>query len=924
MSFEPGTKIGPYEIVAPIGTDTGTYKASDTRVNRPVAIKVLPPDFSQDPQLKQRLERESQTLALLKHPNICAVVEVGQEDGAAYVVAEYAEGEALAQRLTRGRLELDEALNVAIAIADALDKAHRRGIAHRGLNPSNIMLTPAGAKLLDFGLTASKVLSGTSTSVSSLPTLTSAARLTQIPAFAAPYIAPEQWDGKEADARTDIFALGTILFEMVTGKPAFEGKTPALLIAAIETIDPDPVSKIEPTAPVALDYVVKRCVAKNPKQRLQTAWDLMNHLQWIAEGGSQTGTPASVVARQQKRDRVVWIALAATLLLAAAMVPATFSYFRGAPDRDIIRFTVANMGAAGNGGPPVSISPDGRWLVRSSGGTNRGVNAVLLNSVTQQLLISDNVVTQPFWSPDSRSLAFFEDGKLKKADISGGPAQIICEATPPIGAGTWNSDGVILFPLGGIINRVLAAGGQPTPITALDGSKQETEHVGPNFLPDGKHFLFLAISSQGSNSAVYVASLDSKERTRLFPSESKPVYTTPGYILFNREGAVFAQPFDAGKLTLTGEPIRIADGVPFVNNSPAGASVSQNLARSASFSVSQTGVFVYRLGGNAGPAANNVADRTLIWFDRSGGRTGQVGGPAPYAGIDLSPDGKKVAAHIHDANSNGDSWFYDTAQGRLQRLTFDASQHNSSPVWSPDGVRVAFASRRNNKWGIYVKLADGTGKEELLTESDQVKMPMSWTPDGKLAVYWQDDSKTRGDVWAVPISGDHKPVAILQSPADELTPQVSPDGKWFAYSSNETGRDEIYIKPFPEGPGKWQISTDGGTWPRWGRNGKELFFAQAPNMMAADINVMGSSVQPGVPHALFGFNNPGPAHQSYHRFAVAADGQHLLIPQTGGGPTVSGGLADQIAAVADQGTGVTTASNSVAVVLNWPRLLKQK
>src|SRR6516162_3614300 len=310
MALEAGTKLGPYEILEPIN-DGEAYKATDTRLNRPVAIKVLPPDVSQDPQLRQRLESETQAIASLKHPNICAVVETGHENGAAYVVTEYLEGETLARRLTRGPLELDDALKVAVAIADALDKAHRRGITHRGLNPSNVMLTPAGAKVLDFGVTPLTRLSGPAGSASSLPTLTSAASMTSIPAAAAPYMAPEQWEAKETDARTDIFALGTILHEMVTGKPAFEGKTPALLIAAIETIDPDPISKLQPTAPPALDYVVKRCLAKNPKRRLQTAWDLLSYLQWIAEGGSQTGKPASIAARQRKRDRMVLIALGA-------------------------------------------------------------------------------------------------------------------------------------------------------------------------------------------------------------------------------------------------------------------------------------------------------------------------------------------------------------------------------------------------------------------------------------------------------------------------------------------------------------------------------------------------------------------------------------------------------------------------------------
>jgi predicted Ser/Thr protein kinase len=404
-------KIGSYEILALVRSGSGgdVYKASDTRINRAVTIKLLPPEFA------DRLKNEAQTISSLKHPNICSLYDVGEQDGTGYIVTEYIEGQPLAQRLTQGPLELDEALKVAIAIADALDKAHRLGITHRGLNPSSVMLTASGAKLTDFGLASVELKGGPAASATSMPTRTAAASLAAVPVFAAPYIAPEQWEGKTADARADIFALGAILHEMVTGKPAFEGKTPALLIAAIETIDPEPVSKLQPMAPAALDYVVKRCLAKDPKQRLQTAMDLMSQLQWIAEGGSQIGIPAPVAARRRKTDRLVWIALAAALLLIVAMAPAAVRYFQGAPEPEEVRFIVANMGSTGAGGPPASISPDGRWIVRSQGGANLGLDSVLLNSVTRQVLVRDNNVTQPFWSPDSRSIAFFEDAKSGKS-----------------------------------------------------------------------------------------------------------------------------------------------------------------------------------------------------------------------------------------------------------------------------------------------------------------------------------------------------------------------------------------------------------------------------------------------------------------------------------------------------------------------------
>src|SRR5262245_11386044 len=529
MLIEPGTKLGPYQIEAALGTGVmgEQYKASDARLNRAVAIKVLPPGLSEDPEMKERLERDARAIASLNHPNICALVELGHVDGTDYLVTEYLEGETLAHRLTSGPLELQEALKIAIEIADALDTAHGHSVTHRSLNPSNVMLTARGAKLLDFGLATLNKSAGPPESASSLPTRTAPALTAAVPATSAPYIAPEQWEGFETDAKADSFVLGTILYEMVAGKPAFEGKTAALLIAAIETVDPEPLSKTQPMAPPALEYLVKRCLAKDPKQRLQTARDLMSQLQWIAEGGSQIGIPAPTAARRRKREQLVWVALAAVTLLFLGMAPATYHYLNDSPEQEAVRFSVPQIPIPGQI-PPLIVSPDGRWIAMARGAPNRGLNAVSTESIIPQMLIADGVPVQPFWSPDSRSIAFFEDGKLKKSEISGGPSQNICDAPGPIGGGTWNGEGVILFSSAGVIYRVTAAGGQPAVVTTLDQSKQETEHLAPYFLPDGHHYVFLSLSDQPSNSAIYVASLDSSERTRLFASQSKAVYAAPG------------------------------------------------------------------------------------------------------------------------------------------------------------------------------------------------------------------------------------------------------------------------------------------------------------------------------------------------------------------------------------------------------------
>jgi Tol biopolymer transport system component len=463
----------------------------------------------------------------------------------------------------------------------------------------------------------------------------------------------------------------------------------------------------------------------------------------------------------------------------------------------------------------------------------------------------------------------------------------------------------------------------------LDKARQETEQVAPAFLPDGKHFIYLSLSSQAANTGIYLGSLDSMETKRLFPAESRGIYAPPGYILFSRNDAIYAQPFDTGKLAITGEPIRVADGVSSITVGAVGTgntNTNSSISRNAAFAVSETGILTYRSGlNNSTPQTSGVADRTLIWFDRTGARTTQLGGPAAYAGLDLSPDGKQVAVHVHEA-VGGDSWYFDSAQARMQRLTFDASQYNAMPVWSPDGTKIAFGSRRNRKWGIYIKRVDGTAKEELITESELPKMPMSWSPDGKLLVYWTNSPTTRGDIWMVPVSGDHKAAPFLQTPSDELYPQISGDGKWLAYSSNATGRSEIYIKPFPEGPGEWQISTDGGFSPRWRRDGKELFFLNAPNVVAVDIHVTGASIQPGAPHVLFGITQPAPTlpDYSFHTWGAAPDGQRFLIPQAGGATSASGDLADQMIALADQNGATAGNANTITVIMNWPQLAKRK
>jgi Tol biopolymer transport system component len=923
MVLAPGTRLGPYEVVAPMGAEEeGRYKATDTRRNQAVTIKVLPPEFSANPSSKARLERTARTISSLKHPQICALVDVGHEEPSTdFVVAEFVEGDTLAVRLAQGPLDLPQALRVAVAVADSLDKAHRKGVIHGGLNPSVVVLAPDGPKLLDFGVAAVAEDAAAVQSVSMATTMTSLSTLSAVPSMAAPYMAPEQYAGGAADARTDIFAFGTVLYQMVTGRPAFQEKTQALLVAAIQTVDPEPASKAQRDTPPALDYVITRCLAKDPRQRFQTAFDVLMELQFITSSSVQVAVPVPKAATRKRQESMAWAALGVVAIAGVALTPSMLARFQPSAEPEEARFVASSLPA---GTTPVTVSPDGRWVMAAAnGGAAMGLP---LDSVTPQTLVAGNPF-QPFWSPDARSIAYVSvvEGKLMRADIGGGPPQVITDLQPPISAGTWNQDGIILVPSGGLIQRVLAAGGQLTPVTALDQAKQETEHVAPVFLPDGRRFLFLAVSSKPDESAIYVSSLDSPARTRLFASDSRALYAAPGYLLFNRGDTVFAQAFDAESLALTGEPVRVASGVTMM--AVAGSSSSSH-ARWASFGVSQTGVLAYRAGGGGpSPAANTTEEqRSLFWFDRAGQRSiahATVGG---YTGLELSPDGSRAAVHRHQGGG-GDSWIVNLAQGaqgRMQRFTFDALQDNGNPIWSPDGTRIAFASTRGGRPGIYVKAADGTGAEEAVVGTEVASIPMSWSSDSKLLVYSRNSGN--GDIWAVPVTGDKKPFPLVESGFAENFAQVSPDGKWLAYQSNETGRPEIYVKPFPEGPGKWQVSTDGGQFPRWRGDSAELFFYFNNNVISAAVRASGASFEAEVPKTLFGLGAPGAAvnHPPYHRFDVTADGRRFLISQQGeGGAVAGGGLADAVLGLVEGAAGSSTSTpNSVTVILNWTRMLK--
>jgi Tol biopolymer transport system component len=839
------------------------YRARDTRLDRTVAVKVLLTHLTSNPELRARFEREARAISALQHPNICVLHDVGCQDGVDFLVMEYLEGETLATRLARKPLATDEALKISVEIADALEKAHRAGIVHRDLKPGNVMLTKSGAKLMDFGLAKPNALatgpsSGTP-SISSMATMAgSMANMAgnlagTISNMASPvtvagtmvgtvqYMSPEQIQGKEADARSDIFAFGAMLYEMLAGKRAFEGKSQLSVASAILDREPEPLSTVQPLTPPAIEHVVRTCLAKEPEDRFQSAHDLKLQLQWIAGAGSQLGAPAIVTSRRKSTGRILTAAMAAGWLLAivAAVLAIMYAGRLNSAQQPVHASLEPPAGFELSSvitGAPV-LSPDGKQIAflmtkKTLAPTPVAIATHSIDTFSPHTIfvrqIDSNEVTSlagtdgaffPFWSPDSKYIGFFADGKLKKILASGGPAQTLCDA-PDGRGGTWNDHGTIVFSprISGPLQSVSDGGGAPVEVTRPLKNVPEFTHRNPYFLPDGKHFLFVQNGgTAGRVSGVYGASLEGGEPTQILPAGSNVAYSD-GYLFYVKDGTLTAQAFNPSSLRFEGNAISIAAGIEF--HGP------RNLAY---FSVSRN-LLVYRKAA--------VEDRELVWLDTSGKVVDRWGEPAPYNGSNFSPGSRMTILSRAGANGSlGSLWLGDPQRKTVQRLTADSGLIQSAVV-SADGNSVFIATSAFSSSSLVRRTLTASGTEEKMLDGLEGSYDVSSvSQDGRYLFMDKQDSKTNWDIYYMDLKGERKLVPLLTGPYAERGSTISPDNKWLAYTSDETGKVELYLTPFPGAGSKWQVSSNGiGGEFDWSSDSKNLHYREGDKVYNVEVH----------------------------------------------------------------------------------------
>jgi Tol biopolymer transport system component/predicted Ser/Thr protein kinase len=856
MPLRAGTRLGPYEILAPLGAGGmgEVFEARDTRLDRRVAIKIMRPEFVGDSD-RARFEREAHAIASLSHPHICTLYDVGHQDGVEFLVMEFLEGESLAGRLARGPIPITETLTFAVQMADALDRAHRQGIVHRDLKPANIMLTRAGAKLLDFGVAR---LLDTADEGSEGMTMPAALTGQGVILGTIAYMAPEQLENREVDARADVFAFGAVVYEMVTGRKAFDAPSQAAAIAAVLQSDPPPLRSIRPDAPPALDEMVKTCLAKNPEERWSSAHDLFLLIEGMrAEGANDA---AAVAAPPRRRsERVAWI-LAALAIVAAGLLAARASWQRPDAPLDVLS-VLPPAGTTLTIAEAPQVSPDGRTLAfvatDAAGKTQLYVRSRA--ALTARPLSETDDATLPFWSPDSLQLGFFAKGKLKTVELSGRRPEAIAVAPVPRG-GTWSRDNVIVFvpypdelPM-----QVPAAGGQVTRV-ALPASVNERRWF-PCVLPDGRHYLYLAIEiAHRTAAAIRVASLDSTDVTDIAPSTSPAVYAEPGYLLFRRESALVAQRFDARRLRLEGPPVVVAENVGF---NPIGYQ--------GFYSASSNGVLAYL---EPGPGSR------LAWLDSAGHPAGTAGSPARYNSLSLSADGKRVVFDAADPQTgNIDIWALDLQNGISSRLTFDPAV-DFYPIWSPRDDEVVFSSLRAGVLSLFRQRVGAPGSETAMKQPPEPKLATDWSRNGKFLVYSAFNPKTSWDIFVMPLTGVGGPIPFAATEAEERNGHFSPDGRWIAYTLQQGGIPEVYVQAFPATGAKWQVSNGGGRQPVWSADGRELFYVSPELRVIAAAVTSGSSGFAVGASRLVAQTRIASLERTNHgnSFAVTPDGKRFLV-----------------------------------------------
>ncbi len=893
MPLQPGTQLGPYRIEAPLGAGGmgEVYRARDTRLDRTVAVKVLPAEISARPEVRERFEREARTISSLSHPHICALYDVGLQDGVHYLVMEFLEGETLAQRLQRQPLPPDQVLQFGIQIADALERAHRTNIVHRDLKPGNIMLTANGVKLLDFGL--AKLVDAAIAPQSGVTVLATEVAQHSLTAEGTilgtlHYMAPEQLEGKHTDARTDTFALGLVLYEMATGRKAFNGESQASLIAAIMTTQPPPLLDLQPLAPPGLDRLIRTCLAKDPEQRFQSVHDVGLQLRWLQEGNAalsgsvaatsavMTGAAGAVADANVRRQVSRW--MAATMLLAVAAIGlAAALLLRSQPASQESR--PMHLALRHVSDPPggrfehPALSADGARLAFVAPGREQ-TNVLWVRGLDQpaaQPMPGTEDASMPFWSPDGRFLGFFADGKLKKIDIAGGPPQTLCAASgAPFGA-SWNESGVILFAHGGMLplSRVSAMGGAPESATEVAAPSQG--HIWPSFLPDGQHFVFLADAATEEAHRLVLGSLDSHEVKDLGSVISNLKFVAPDLVLYGKSATLLAHRIDTRKFEWIGEPVALA------------RELGTRFGHYYEFTASDTGTLVYR---SASPLLE------ALWFDRAGNRQERVTEPMSIEDVEMSPDGARVVLEKLDADGrNEDLLLVDLRRRVVSRLTLIPGAE-STPIWSRDGKQILFSASRSGAWLLYAKNALGIEAERQIAGNFQAE-PLDTSPDGRtLLVAREADT----GLSLLALDGSSPPRDLGGVLGQALGAKLSPDGRWIAVCSEESGTPEIYLRGLDDSGSRLQVSTAGGLHPRWRRDGREIFYhTRAGAIMAVDVNLT-QGTEVSAPRQLFVVSS------GIRSFDVSADGQRFLI--------------------------VTPIENSstvpFAVVLHWPALLPAK